>query len=280
MTRTPRRPAFRPQGESLESRNLMAVFPVTTTATFGVGSLNWAINESNAHRGPDNIVFQIPRVPGTPVTQIIDAPRGGFQVITGQVTIDGFTQPGSQRNTSTDLFANNTQWGVLLQGLTSRPILTVGPGGSASQIRGLVIWQTDGGSTPTGVLINRANNVQIDGDGFGAAANAGLSSAVTIEGGVQNVVGGNVAAAPALQNVMISYGTGVLMQAGSRNNAIYGNIIGGEPTARGPLHIGVNLLPRADNNALVGNVLIENEFAIFDQGLGNVQEGNFIVPRP
>jgi hypothetical protein len=278
MTRTPRRPAFRPQGESLESRNLMAVIPVTTTATFGVGSLNWAINESNTHRGPDNIVFQIPRVPGTPVTQVIDAPRGGFPVITGQVTIDGFTQPGSQRNTSTDPLVNNTQWGILLQGVSSRPLVTIGPGGSGSQIRGLVFWNSAPAAV-AGVVINRANLVQIDGDGFGAGEHTGLSSAVTIEGGVQNTVGGNVAAAPALQNVMINYNTGVLMQAGSRNNAIYGNIIGGETSALGPRIIGVNLVPQANNNALVGNVLIGNQFAIFDQGLGNLQEGNIIIPR-
>ncbi len=279
MTRSPRRQAFRPQGESLESRNLMTVFPVTTTATFGLGSLNWAINESNAHRGPDTITFSIPRNPGTPLTQIIEAPRGGFAPITGQVTINGFTQPGSQPNTSTNPLVNNSQWGILLQGLTSRPLLTIGAGGSNSQVRGLVFWNSTPFVNASGLLINHANLVQVDGDGFGAAPNTGLASAVTIVGGVQNVVGGNVAAAPALQNVMISYHTGVLMGAGARNNAIFGNIIGGDPTPTAPLFIGVNLLPDANNNSLVGNILIENEFPIFDQGHGNFQNGNLIVPR-
>jgi hypothetical protein len=278
MTRIPRRPAFRPQAESLESRNLMTVFPVNNTNMHGIGSLSWAINEANAHRGPDSIVFQIPRLPGTPLTQVIDQPRGGFPAINGQVTIDGFTQPGSQRNTSTDLFANNTQWGIALRGLNDQPILTVGPGGSHSQIRGLVIWNARNDVQQPGLLVNRANNVQIDGDGFGADQNAILGSAVTIQGGSQDTVGGGVATAPALQNVMITYNTGVQLEAGSKNNAIYGNIIGGDPSHKGPLFIGVNLHPGADNNALVGNALFGNQFAIFDQGLGNVQQGNFVFP--
>ncbi len=243
MNRTPHRPAFRPHAESLESRNLMTVFVVNKTNAFGAGTLNWAINESNRTRGADTIVFSIPRAPGQ-VSEVIEEPRGGFSPITGKVTINGFTQPGSQPNTSKNPAFNNTQWGILLLGLSNRPILTVEPGGSGTEIRGLVVGSLLAApdNNAAGVLINRANLVKLDGDGFAAAENSGLGSAVTILGGSFNTVGGDVAGTPALQNVMNSYRLGVVLRAGSQHNAIFGNYVGGQTSAVGDLRAGLVLV--------------------------------------
>ncbi len=278
MNRTPRRPAFRPQSESLESRNLMAVFVVTKANEVGAGTLNWAINESNRSRGADTIVFRIPPTPGE-VTQVIHEPRGGFPAITGKVTIDGFTQPGSQRNTSANPSLNNTQWGILLLGLSSRPILTVDPGGSGTEIRGLVVGSVMSApnNSSSGVLINRANLVKIDGDGFAAAENSGLKSAVTINGGSYDTVGGDVAGTPALQNVMNSYTFGATVTPGSQHNAIFGNIMGGQTSLSGQLRTALYFQLGASNNTIVGNILVNNDVPIVNGGIGNVFDGNIIV---
>ncbi|HEY2155591.1 MAG TPA: hypothetical protein VGH33_08170 [Isosphaeraceae bacterium] len=276
MTQRPRRPAFRPQTESLESRNLMAVFTVTRTDhPFGVGTLNWAINESNKIPGGNTIVF---RIPGQGV-QTIEEPRTGFPAITRKVTIDGFTQPGSQRNTSTNPAINNTQWGILLLGLSHRPILTVDAGGTGSEIRGLVFGSllTAPNNNTAGVQINRANLVKLDGDGFAAAENSGLNSAVMINGGSFDTVGGDVAGTPALQNVMNSYQIGVNVRAGSQHNAIFGNYVGGQTSAIGNLRAGLVLATGANNNTVVGNVLVGNAEPIANLGSGNVIEGNIII---
>jgi hypothetical protein len=279
MTRSPRRPAFRPQGESLEGRSLMALLVVTNVLPFGRGSLNHAINQANATRGADTIVFQIPTEPGEPA--IIDEPRGGFAPITGQVTINGFTQPGSSANTSTNPLVNNTKWGVLLLGLSQRPIFTVEPGGSGTQLRGLIFAArlAAPNNNATGVLINRANLVKIDGDGFVAAETGGLPSAVTIYGGSYNTVGGDVAGTPALQNVMNSYTFGVTTTAGSQHNAIFGNILGGQTSLSGQLRTGIYFQPGANNNSIVGNFLIGNDVPIVNGGIGNFFDGNVVIPK-
>jgi hypothetical protein len=281
MTRTPRRPAFRPQSESLESRNLMAVFTVTKAAeVYGIGTLNWAINQSNHSPGPDVIRFQIPVNPfgGPNQTQQIVPPPGGFPTIMGRVTIDGFTQALSQPNTSTNPLVNNTQWGILLQGTrASGPdILTIGPGGSGSEIRGVVFGGVIETTTNTlrGVTINRANNVKIDGDGF-----TNMNIPVDIADGSYETVGGDVAGTPALQNVITNYSVGVYLTGHTQHNAIFGNglVAGQPPTRRGP-QIGVWFQPGADHNSLVGNILIGNSTPILDLGTGNFQSGNIVFP--
>lgn len=274
MIRTPRRPAFRPQSESLESRSLMAVFVVTNTNSAGDGTLTRAINDANRTRGADAIVFQIPG----PGTHIIEAPRGGFPAITGQVIINGFTQPGSQPNTSTNPALNNTQWGVLLLGLSNRPILTIDAGATGSQVRGLVFGSLlpAPNNSAAGVLINHANLVKLDGDGFAAAENSGLGSAVRINGGSFETVGGDVAGTPALQNVMNSYTFGVSLAPGSKHNAIFGNYIGGQKSLVGQLRTALHFQTGADNNNVVGNILVDNDVPVVNGGIGNFFSGNVI----
>ena len=264
----------------------MATIPVTTTAPFGLGSLHWAILRANQSPGPDTIRFQVPinPLPGQPTDVLFPPPPGGYPVITGKVTIDGFTQPLSKPNTSTNPAVNNTQWGIVLVSAERGPMLTIGPGGSGSEIRGLGFISTSraGLTDPSGLLINHANGVRVDGDGFAAIEDGGLTPAIRIVGGSQNSIGGNVAQVPALQNVMNSYSIGLevngTLSAPAQNNAIFGNIVGGQTSAKGPLNVGMVFQPGADNNTIVGNILIANKVPIFDAGRGNLQDGNVIVP--
>jgi len=124
------------------------------------------------------------------------------------------------------------------------------------------------------VIINRANNVKIDGDGF-----TNMNIPVEIAGGSFETVGGDVAGTPALQNVIANYSVGVYVIGAAQHNAIFGNglVAGHPPTSRGP-QIGVWLQQDADHNSLVGNILIGNTTPILDLGVGNFQSGNFIFP--
>src|SRR5688500_18463387 len=69
-------------------------FTVLNTLDSGAGSLRQAISSANGASGPDNIVFNIPGAGPHRITISSTA-----LVVTDQVVIDGFTQPGSSANT-------------------------------------------------------------------------------------------------------------------------------------------------------------------------------------
>lgn len=71
-------------------------FTVTTTADGGAGSLRQAMLDANATAGPNTIVFAIA---GAGVHTIVLGSQ--LPGVTGELTIDGYSQPGSQPNTRT-----------------------------------------------------------------------------------------------------------------------------------------------------------------------------------
>lgn len=71
-----------------------ATFTVSNTNDSGAGSLRQAIANANAAAGADVIVFDIPGAGPHVITTVTPLPT-----LTGPVTIDGFTQPGSAPNT-------------------------------------------------------------------------------------------------------------------------------------------------------------------------------------
>lgn len=71
-----------------------ATFTVTTTSNAGAGSLRQAMLDANAAAGADSIVFNIAGAGPHVISPVTALPS-----ITGPVTIDGFTQPGSSPNT-------------------------------------------------------------------------------------------------------------------------------------------------------------------------------------
>ena len=147
-----------------------AIFNVTTTADSGAGSLRQAIIDANAAAGSDTINFAIPGAGPHTITLLSILP-----LITGPLTIDGYTQPGSSANTLA--VGNNAALRILItgSGLTGHAIRLVlgsggsiirrlvingaflGPGGAGSMIR---IEQSDGnavtgnfiGTDPTGTI--------------------------------------------------------------------------------------------------------------------------------
>ena len=87
--RSPHRRRRSWQVQPLEDRTLLATFVVTNTTNTGTGSLRWAIEQSNATFGQDQIHFNIP---GAGVQSI--KPTTALPTITETVIIDGTTQPG------------------------------------------------------------------------------------------------------------------------------------------------------------------------------------------
>lgn len=282
MRPNPSRRVRRPACEQLESRALLTAFQVTTAATYGPGSLRVAMALANQSPGTDTISFQIP---GDGIHDI-NIPPEGLPPIAGKVIIDGYTQSGSARNTSTDPSVNNAKiavnlvWGGSSKGLSS--FLRIIPRGGGTQIRGLGFYMASSVTTRiAGIKIDGANFVTIDGNAFGARGRQDLTEAVVITSGSQNTIGGDVAAAPALQNVMSGYETGVLLNRPATNNAVVGNLIGRQPVESEfpSQRIGVQLRPGANNNGVVKNVLYKNIEPVKIESVGNVIVDNIVVPR-
>lgn len=121
-----------------------ATFTVTNTNDAGPGSLRQAIIDANAASGADTIAFNIPGA-GPHSIQISSSLPG----ITGPVTIDGYTQPGSAVNKAT--LATNAVIRIEL-----RPATPFAPG-----VQSLALLNGSAGSTIRGLAINRFNGSQL-----------------------------------------------------------------------------------------------------------------------
>ena len=104
---------------SIATTGQAATFTVNTTADSGAGSLRQAILDANTAAGADSIQFSIA---GAGVRTIIAG--SALPTITGQVTIDGATQPG----------------------YAGTPLIKI-DGASAGAVSGLVLGAGSSGST-------------------------------------------------------------------------------------------------------------------------------------
>ena len=247
-----------------------ATFTVTTTADSGPGSLRQAITDANANAGPDSIVFNIP---GEGVQTI--APLSVLPVITGSVTIDGYTQPGSSPNTLT--VGDDAVLLIDLSGSNQGGGLVVRPG-TASTIRGLVI--NDGADVffdySTGSYDGQNHLV---GCFLGTSADGSTArppSGVTLRSWT-NYVGG---VSPADRNVI----AGPISIASSKQNVITNNYIGTDASGtvalaqHGGVFVGSGSPFFATLNSITGNLISGNTGTGIGigGGNGNVASGNLI----
>src|SRR4051812_28950970 len=72
------------------------IYTVSNTTDSGSGSLRQAIVDANNHAGADTIAFNIPGTGVRTIALLTELPA-----ITGPVTIDGYTEPGTSANTAT-----------------------------------------------------------------------------------------------------------------------------------------------------------------------------------
>ncbi|MFM8577819.1 MAG: hypothetical protein ACKOCN_03315, partial [Planctomycetaceae bacterium] len=156
------------RAEHLEGRSLLATFTVTNVLNAGDGSLRWAIDESNANAGADEIAFA---VSGTiPLTSALRA-------ITDTVSIDGSTAPG---------FVGSPRITVNFRG---RAGLRYAPGSDGSTLSNLSLVRASGAGVTidaSGITL-ASNSIGVLADGTTAAGNAGPGVLVTARGSANRI---------------------------------------------------------------------------------------------
>jgi hypothetical protein len=221
-----------------------------------VCTLQAAIQESNAHTGPDTIVFNIP---GSGVQTIqLTQKLPTLNDATGGTTIDGYTQPGAAPNTDAlvdnavinvqikgnggsnfDGFvitsAGNTIRGLALYDL-KRPFWLYGSGATNNHITGSFVGTNAAGTFGTAELALTAHGFHIE---QGAASNYVGGAAVS----ERNVISGNG-----------RHGLGIWHEQ-SDGNVVMNNLIGLTPSGDNKLpnrKHGVDLNFGASYNVLGG----------------------------
>ena len=190
-----------------------------TTATV-VCTLSAAITEANLNPGLDRITFAIP---GTgPHVILADLP-----VVTDSLHIDGYSQPGSSKNTGTGTgFDGDLRIVLDGAGLAGDGIHLQG---GNSTVEGLVIRKYGHHAiriTGAGSNRIRGNLIGLDPDGRTDAGSD--SSGISISNSPANVIGGS---SPSNRNIIAGNTRGVWIRgAGSLDNQVVGNIIGPDRT--------------------------------------------------
>jgi hypothetical protein len=204
-------------------------FLVTTTidsATPGSGSLRDAINQANSLANPATIQFAIPG--GCPRLVTLDSL---LPTITSPIIIDGYSQPGSMKNTSADAFTATLC--VMLKpssGTLSRAFaVPSGADGASLTLRGMAL----GGFGQPVQLLGGGNHV-ISGNQFG-----GTLAGVSLPGA-------------GLYGVLIGINaTGSLIVGGS--NLADRNVIAG--AAQGGINVQSSVISTPEKCQIVNNLI-------------------------
>lgn len=261
---------------------LAGTFTVTNTNDSGAGSLRQAILDANANPGADTIDFDIA---GSGVHTI--SPLTVLPTITEQVTIDGYTQPGSSPNTNPPTMGLNTVLMIELSGAQVGNVtgLTISAAAANCVVQGLVInsFQHDAMELSSGGSVISGNFIGTDRAGTAALANGsgGLGGVILVGGASDNTVGGTT---PAARNLISgNIGNGVELGSGS-GNTVQGNLIGTDLTgtiALGNTGRGVNT---TGTNTLIGGPMVDARNVISGNNRGvdlfggsnHTVQGNFI----
>jgi hypothetical protein len=196
-------------------------------------TLRAAIQQANVTTGADTITFDIPAGDpgcdsGSGVCTI--SPTTNLPEIADTVTIDGYTQPGSQRNTLA--LGNDAVLNIELDGTNAGPAngLTLLDTVSGGVIRGLVINDFDSGIFVGGTDSRiRGNFLGTDPSGTEREGNL---YGVDV-GGTNNILGGTF---PAARNLISGNDeNGVVLGPLSSGSSVWGNYIGTNRDGTGPL---------------------------------------------
>ncbi|MEY2444322.1 MAG: hypothetical protein QOE00_902, partial [Ilumatobacteraceae bacterium] len=203
-------------------------------------SLRAAIHESNATAGPDTITFNIP---GGGVKTIQLGTALPTLTDSAGVTIDGYTQPGSQKNT--DPVISNA---VIMVNVRGNGVATTDFGAfritsSNNRIQGLAVWNVFDHFELTAP--GATNNV-IAGNFIGSDAGSSFLAPSSTEGGsgvaIRNGANHNLVGTPALADRNVIGGTpstGIRIEhVGSRINTVQNNLFGLKPHGDGGLPLG------------------------------------------
>lgn len=173
-------------------RATAATFTVVNTNDSGAGSLRQAILSSNASAEPNTIEFAIPGTGPFTITPATQLPS-----IVGQLTIDGYTQPGSAPNTNTP-----EQGGL-------DTVLQIEIDGAGAGFYGFPI-----GSSPAPVVTIRG--LSIHGFSSPQVGAGGANSVLAIEGSfIGTTIDGADAGPPVAQQSCLIAGSGYFRLGGA-----------------------------------------------------------------
>jgi CSLREA domain-containing protein len=202
------------------------VDPGNGTCSAAAGcTLREAIVSANDAPGRDAIAFDIP---GSGVRTI--ALSSDLPDITGPVTIDGYTQPGSSPNTRATGALDAV---VLIELSGAGSMLDINA--SSVVVRGLVINRSSG----NGIEIDRGTGSRIEGNFIGTDPSGTLDRGnfcfgVQIDGGEKHTIGGT---SPEKRNLISGNNCDGLeiSDNGKGGNRVQGNLIGTQKDAISPL---------------------------------------------
>ncbi len=251
--------------------HVLATFTVTNVNDSGAGSLRQAISDANAAGGADTINFNIV---GAGVHTI--SLSSALPSITGQVTIDGSSEPGYAGTPLIRLDGASAGAGV--NGLT-----LLG-GAAGSTIRGLTItrFSTDGIQLQSG-----ADGVTIAGNWIGTTG-TGSTGIGNSNDGIESFALGTTIGGIGTDdgNVVTNNGNeGINLSAGGvTGHVIQGNIIGLDPdgaTGGGNADVGIAILAGSGNTIggttpAARNLISMNWEGIEINSSDNIIQGNYI----
>ena len=198
-------------------------------------TLRAAIQRANRIAGADTIAFNVPGAGLHTIAISSELPR-----IRHTATIDGYTQPGSSRNTvPLAVDGTNAVLTIALQGggVFSYPGLAFEHKASNSVVRGLALAQFD-----SAIALYKGTGYRVTGNFMGTTADGtgplGNSVGLSVYSS-DSVVGG---ATPAARNLVSDNGAlGMQMYAGT-GNRIQGNIFGAEADGVSALPNGTGMI--------------------------------------
>ncbi|MEX0936603.1 MAG: right-handed parallel beta-helix repeat-containing protein [Pirellulales bacterium] len=287
------RNAARASFERLESRCLLATVAVTTDQDVNDGDTS-SIASLVSTPGADGLISlreamlaanNTPNLGGTPDEIEFNIPGGGVRTIqptaqlpfiTDAVVIDGYTQPEAMENTNAVGAGLNSVLRIELDGQNVPDVagISIGPGASGSEIRGLVINRF-----AEGIVIFQSDDNTIAGNFIGTDVSgtvalgggdplAGTGNGIIIFGNDadNNTIGGSDVASRNLISGNQLFG--VLMVSQVTGNVVAGNLIGTDITATAALgngDSGVHINgDGASGNTIGGNVPSEGNAIAFN----------------
>lgn len=215
---------------------------VVNTNDSGVGSLREAINHSNNTAGTQTITFNIPGV--TPASWAVISLQSALPVITGPVTINGFSQPGQDGTPVIELstavnIPNGLETAPDVTGVTIQGLMI-----TRFTNAGIMLMQND--SAAVGNLVSQ-NIVGTDRNG---AIGKGNATGIVVRSDHSNIGTNKIAG---------NSGTGLRLENDADNVTVVSNTIGminGVAVPNGGS--GVTMYHSLNNNTFNGNVISGN----------------------
>jgi parallel beta-helix repeat protein len=237
-----------------------ATFAVNTTASAGAGSLRSAINAANATAAADTIEFAIPGNGVHTITPAVALPQ-----ITQEVSIDGYTQPGSSPAAA---------------GVPAVPTIVINASnvvngldinGDDVEVRGLVVRsaQVNGFHVLGSGNVLAGNYIGLNAAGLAAGPNG--TYGVHIDGGSNNRIGGPFVAD---RNVIASNPSGEVFAHAGNSQRIEGNYLGTDETGAVGIGGGGGARIVSDFNVVEDNVVAFELAGVQVEGDDNAVRGN------